>query len=1159
MHDEITTSSPDLTAEELELLAYLLEDEGVVLTSQRQIPRRDPNAEVPLSLAQERMWFLDQWDPGNPASNIPFAVRLSGPLAVDAFERSINAIVQRHESLRTTFVVNNDHPQQMIAPAIVVPLHRMDLRGVPEATKPGEVRRLMMENALHRFDLARGPLIRADLLQLADHEHVFLLNIHHIVFDAWSVGLFMRELTVLYDAFVRGVPSPLPELPVQYPDYAIWQRERLQGDVLKEQLEYWKRQLGGKLPILELPGDRPRPAVLSYEGAIAFHLLPPDLSERLSEFSQREGCTLFMTLFAAFQTLLYRYTDEEDIITATMMANRDMVDIEELLGFFVNTLLLRTNQAADPTFRAFLAEVRETALEGFANQNILFEQLVEELKPPRDTSHTPLFQVMFILQNAPVPARVQNDLRVEFLRVDNGTSKYDLTLSLTESSEGVRIAAEYRTALFDGTTIARMLGHYQTLLEGIIENPDRRLSELPLMTPDETRLLAVWNATAAPYPREAGIHTLFAEQAARTPEAVALIDGAERVSFAELDRRSNQLAQALRARGVGLGTLVGVCLTRSATMVAALLGILKAGAAYLPLDPRYPTERLALMLEDAGPAALLTDPVATLRLPAPSAGGPPRIDLAAEAAAIAALPTEALPPAPGGASLAYIAYTSGSTGRPKGVRATHQGLVNRWAWMQRAFPFAPGEACAQKTALSFVDSVWEIFGPLLAGCPLVFIPDDILLDIDQLVATLAEHAVSRLVLVPALLEAVLQQRGDLAARLPALKLWVSSGEALPADLCARFHARLPGRMLLNLYGSSEVAADATWYVTPADPGGLPVPIGRPIDNMQVYLLDRRMRPVPVGVPGEIYIGGDGLAEGYHQRPDLTAERFIPVGLEARDLRLVEEEPNQASSLKPQASRLYKTGDVGRYRPDGAIEYLGRSDRQIKLRGVRIELEEIEAVLAQHRNVRTAVVLLREDRPGDPYLAAYILPHADDSAMLAEMPDGWRTTLVPALRAHLQTRMPDYMVPSAFVVLDAFPLTPSGKIDRRALPAPDVRASARPAVPPRTPVEKAVSKLWADVLGREPASVEDNFFEVGGHSLKATQLITRLREVFHIALSLRDVFQATTVAALAQVIISHQTQPGQSDKIAQTWLRLQSLSPEERQRMLEQMRKNRDMR
>ncbi len=1139
--DDIAAPNGDLTAEELELVAYLLEDEGVELASQRIIPGRDPDAEIPPSLGQERLWFLDQWDPGNPASNIPFAMRLSGTLVVEAFERSINTIVQRHEALRTSFVAKDGQPQQVVGPALGVPLHRADLSHIPAAEHDAAVRRLMMENAQHRFDLARGPLVRADLLRLAEQEHVFLLNIHHIVFDAWSVGLFLRELTVLYDAFVRGLPSPLPELPVQYADYAIWQRGWLRGEAMQEELAYWKRQLGGSLPVLELPADRPRPAVLTYEGAIATYMLPAALAQRLSELSHREGCTLFMTLFAGFQTLLHRYTGQQDILTSTMTANRSVVDIEELMGLFLNTLVLRTDLSGDPPFRRLLAAVRETTLEGFAHQNVLFEQLIEELKPPRDPSHTPVFQTMFILQNSPVPARVQNDLRVEFLRVDNGTSKYDLTLSLTELPEGIRIAAEYRSALFDAGTIERMLGHYQTLLEGAVANPDRRLSELPLLTEAERRqLLVEWNPAPRPLPEAQCLHELIGQQVARTPEATALTVGNQQLSYRELDARANRLAHLLRAQGIGPEQFVGIYTGRTAELVVAVLAVLKAGAAYVPLDPAYPPERLAIMLADSRAPVVLT----TAETRGTLAFGGAVIDLDSIAETVAAQPDT--PPDSGVTpdNLAYVLFTSGSTGRPKGVQIKHRSAVNFLCSMLREPGLTERDTVLAITTLAFDISVLELFLPLLVGARIALVDRATAADSVRLAEAVERSGATVLQATPATWRMLLDAGWTGNRGLTVL----SGGEGLPRELAERLRARCA--RVWNVYGPTETTVWGTIAEATGSPAAL-TPIGRPVDNTLVYILDPHMQPVPVNVPGELYIGGAGVARGYISRPDLTAERFIPNPFGAGDEpRAKNQEPSAGDAeLNTHSPRLYRTGDLVRWLPDGTMEFLGRIDHQVKLRGFRIELGEIEAVLAEHPAVRAAVVVMREDATGDPFLAAYVVPQGGET----------QAALVPALRAHLGISLPDYMVPAAFMLMEALPLTPSGKVDRKSLPAPEHSTAARPMVPPRTPVEKTLAKLWADVLGRESVGVEDSFFEIGGHSLKATQLISRLREIFHTPLSLRDVFQATTVAALAQVVVAHETQPGQADKIALTWLRLQSITPEDRQRMLEQMRKNRDLR
>ncbi|HEY0602811.1 MAG TPA: condensation domain-containing protein, partial [Herpetosiphonaceae bacterium] len=605
MHHDDTIPSTSLSAEDLELFAYLLEDAGAVDYGSVITPR-DPTAAIPLSFAQERLWFLDQWDPGNTVYNVPFATRISGPLRVDAFAHSLNEIIRRHEALRTTFVAVDGHPHQIVAPALTIPLPLIDLRDLSPADQTAEVQRRIVENAEHSFDLVHGPLLRADLLHLGDQEYMFLLNVHHIVFDAWSVGLFLHELTVLYDALVHDRPAPLPKLAIQYPDFAIWQRQWLQGAVLDEQISYWKHQLRGSLPVLELPTDRPRPAEMKHEGALGYHLIPATVAQQLQVLSQTEGSTLFMTLLAAFQILLHRYTGEIDIITGSAIANRDFVDIEPLMGFFLNTLPLRTDLAGDPTVRTLLHQVRETTLEAYAHQNVPFEQLVEELRPPRDTGHTPIFQVMFILQNAPVPAQGQQDLAVEYLRVDNGTSKYDLTLSLTEMPEGLRAVAEYKTDLFDAATIERLLQHYQTLLESIVADPDQPISRLPLLTAAERQQILAWNEPTTPRAEAACIHHLFEAQVERTPDAIALVFEDTQLTYRELDRRANQLAHHLIALGVQPEERIGLCVERSVEQIVGVLGVLKAGAAYLPLDPAYPIDRLQFMVADAQVRLLLT-------------------------------------------------------------------------------------------------------------------------------------------------------------------------------------------------------------------------------------------------------------------------------------------------------------------------------------------------------------------------------------------------------------------------------------------------------------------------------------------------------------------------------------------------------------------------
>ncbi|MEP6995919.1 MAG: amino acid adenylation domain-containing protein, partial [Acidobacteriota bacterium] len=875
---------------------------------------------------------------------------MTGPLDVGALEESLNEIVRRHDALRTSFSVCEGRPVQVISQARQVALPETDLRDLPVEAREREASRLAGLEAGRLFDLAQGPLFRAKLLRLTEEEHVLIVTMHHIVSDGWSVAVFMRELAMLYDAFRLGKPSPLPELPIQYADYALWQQNWLRGEVLEQQLDYWKRQLAGIPAALELATDRPRAAVHSFRGASIGAILPLGLLQRLNALSHSEGATLFMTLLAAFQALLSRYTGQEDIPVGSPIAGRTQVETEGLIGFFVNTLVLRGDLSGDPTFRQLLARVRETSLEAYAHQDLPFEKLVEELQPERDLGRNPLFQVMFALQNTPASSPELTGLKVAPLSVESKTSHFDLEVYLLEKPSGLTCTFVYATDLFDSGTIVRMMGHYQRLLESVVADPDRCLSTVDLMSGSERhQILVEWNQTETEYPRNKTVHGLFEEQVERTPEAVVLRDGREELRFGELNRRANRLAHFLRKRGVGPEVVVGVCMERSARTVVALLGVLKAGGAYVPLDPSYPEERLAFMLRDSGARVLLTDEPSAPRFSGHEAEVV-RLD-SVDAALSAESETN-----PVGASrpgdLAYVIYTSGSTGPPKGVEALHRGCVNRFAWMWRTYPFAAGEVCCQKTALSFVDSVWEIFGPLLQGIPSVVLPEETVRDPRAFLETLAAARVTRIVLVPSLLRALLDSGIDLAGTLPSLRWWVTSGEALSLELYRRFRGSLPGATLINLYGSSEVSADVTcWDSRSAEPRDA-VPIGRPIANTQVYILDGRGQPVPVGIPGEIYVGGHGLARGYRNRPELTAERFLP-------------DPFR----RVPGARLFRTGDRGRYRDDGQIEYLVRTDFQIKLRGRRIEPGEIESRLGEHAAVVQAVVCLREDLPDQPRLVA----------------------------------------------------------------------------------------------------------------------------------------------------------------------------------------------
>jgi amino acid adenylation domain-containing protein len=1071
---------------------------------------------LPLSFAQQRLWLLDQLEPGSPAYNIPIPLRLRGPLDMQALKKSLGEIVRRHETLRTTFAPASGigsqagKPMQKIAPPADVDLRPVDLRYLPVDEREAAAQSMLSEEAQRPFDLETGPLFRVSLLRIGDEDHMLIANMHHSIADGWSIGIYMAELEALYGAFAAGQPSPLPDLPIQYGDYAAWQRKWLEGERLQTQLDYWRNQMRGAPPALNLPTDRPRPPMQTYGGSHLTFSLPGKLYGGLKELGQREGATFFMTLLAAFQALLYRYTGQPDVIVGSPIAGRTQAETEDMIGFFVNSLVLRTHLGDNPSFREALQRARETALGAYAHQDVPFERLVEALQPERDLSRSPLFQVMFMMESAPPAAPRLGDLRAEFVEMETGTSKFDLTLYLEEAGDHLEGSLEYNTALFDRPTIARMAGHFRTLLEGIIADPQARVAHLPLMPDVEQRLLSEWNDTHDDYPADRCVHELFKEQVERTPNATALIYGGREITYRQLDERADRLARHLRRLGVGPDVPVAVCMERSIDMVVSLLGALKAGGAYVPLDPAYPQERLAYMLRDSGAKVLISQQGLAGSIPSYE-GRTVFIDAAWEEAG---LELEERPePAVTPGNAAYVMYTSGSTGQPKGVLGLHRGVVNRLSWMYAAYPFVRGEVCCQKTALSFIDSVWEVFGPLLAGVPSVILPDDTVGDVNLFVAALAQHKVTRLVLVPSLLRAILDG-GHGLGELAMLKLWVASGESLPAELVTRFRQALPGAKLLNLYGSTEVAADVTWYDTAClQEGATSVPIGRPIANTQVYILDAYGHSVPVGVPGGVYVGGHGLARGYHAKPDQTGESFVPNPFS--------EEPG---------SRLYRMGDLGRFLPDGNIEFLGRADSQEKLRGIRIEPDEIAAHLSEHPAVRECVVLVREDRPGDARLVAYVVLHAPETAEAGD------------LRGFLQMRIPAFMVPSAFVFIEELALTPSGKVDRKALPPPTY-AGAGGRVAPRDAIEAVLAGMWSSVLNIEAVGIYDNFFELGGHSLLATQLVSRIRQDLRADIILRQLFEHPTIVGLSEVLVAQETRPGRTLKIAQVLQQIEGMSDE----------------
>ena len=1126
---------------------HLADNSRTTAEEQVNIPEEAEVFVFPASFAQQRLWFLDRLFPGNSSYNVSAALRLTGSLNLAALEQTFNEIVRRHEALRTTFRMLEGQLVQVIAPSLTIPLPVVDLRNLPATEQESETQRLATEERSRPFDLSSEPLLRVMLLQLDSSEHVLLLNLHHIVSDGWSIGVLIRELGTLYTAFANNQPSPLPELPIQYADFADWQREWLQGEVLETQLAYWKQQLDN-LPLLNLPTNRPRPATPTYRGATQFLELPKNLSEKLEALSQRQGVTLFMTLLAAFQTLLYRYTQQSDLVIGSAIANRNRYEIEWLIGFFVNSLVLRTNLSGNPTFLELLDRVREVALGAYAHQDLPFEKLVEELHPERNLSHHPLFQVAFSLQNTPIEALELPGLTLSQLDFDTPSAKFDLEFHMWQSPDGLRGQVIYSTDLFDDTTITRMLGHFQTLLESIVANPEQRLCDLPLLTEsDRHQLLVEWNDTQADYSKNSCIYQLFEEQVEQTPDANALVFEDEQLTYRELNIRANKLAHHLQQLGVVPDVLVGICLERSIEMIVGLLGILKAGGAYLPLDPTYPQERLNFMLEDAQISILLTHSLlAPLFNRSEGEEGwgdrPPGlsivwVDKDEEANAYGtatpnASQTEKNPTSSVTAdNLAYVIYTSGSTGKPKGVLIEHRGLCNLSEAQIQTFNLSPSNRILQFASLSFDASIFEIVMALGTGATLYLAKKESLLPGQALIKLLRDKAITHVTLPPAVL-AVLP-----TAELPALRTIIAAGESCSPDIIKRWAAN---RRFFNAYGPTEATVWST--VAEIHDDSTKPPIGRPIANTQVYILDAQLQPVPIGIRGELYIGGDGLARGYLNRPELTAERFIPNPFSDKE-----------------GARLYKTGDLARYQPDGNIEFLGRIDEQVKIRGFRIELGEIEAVLNQHPEVREAVVIAREDISANKRLIAYVVPNSrggfnQDVAGTCESVDKPAPTSPKSkslvderkrstqnlksndLRHFLKAKLPEYMIPSAFVMLETLPLLPNGKVDRRALKAlsTDKTELAEDFIAPRTPTEEAIAKIWTEVLKCDRpldgavkrsypegegnrVSVRDNFFELGGDSLLAVRLMAQIHQEFERELPLSTLFLTPTIEGLASVL------------------------------------------
>ncbi|MEA5561957.1 non-ribosomal peptide synthase/polyketide synthase [Planktothrix agardhii] len=1082
------------TVAELAHLIEPLQQQNLTLTVPPILPRTK-DGELPLSFAQQRLWFLDQLQPNSALYNIPMVLRLQGNLNQGALEQSLWSICDRHEVLRTNFVTINGQPTQIIQTTRET-ISVVDLQDLPIQEQAEKTQQLKQKQATQPFDLAKESLIRITLVVLSETEHLLLVCMHHIISDGWSIEVFIHELTTLYNAYAQNQPANLAPLPIQYADFAIWQRQWLQGDVLQTQLNYWRNQLADAPALLSLPTDHPRPAVQSFVGTQQEFSLSPKLSQALTELSRQQGVTLFMTLLAAFDTLLYRYTGSSDILVGTPIANRNRGEIEGLIGFFVNTLVMRTDLSDNPSFSQLLTRVREVTMDAYAHQDLPFEMLVEALQPERDLSHTPLFQVAFVLQNTPKSEIAMTGLTVTDLPPENTTAKFDLTLAMVNTDDGLKGVWEYNTDLFESSTIERLSGHFLNLLGGIVANPQARISQLPLLTESETnQLLIEWNNTQVDYPQIKCIHQLFEEQAERTPDAIAVVFENQQLTYAELNDRANQLAHYLRKLGVKPDELVGICLERSLDMIVGLLAILKVGGAYVPIDPDYPQERISFMLQDTQVKIILTCESLQNSLQNHQTIV---ICLDKDWQQINQASLENLNSTVSADNLAYVIYTSGSTGIPKGVIVTHQA-VNRLVLNTNYIQFTPDDRVVQASNIAFDAATFEIWGALLNGAKIIIIAKSVLLSPQELALSLKENQISVLFLTTAFFN---QLANLVPQAFSSLRCLLFGGEAVEPKWVQEVLEKGAPQRLLHVYGPTENTTFSSWYlVENVASTATTIPIGKAIANTQIYLLDKNLQPVPIGVVGELHIGGMGLAKGYLNRPELTQEKFIPNPFEKDEV--IPPTPLNKDGNEP--SKLYKTGDLARYLPDGNIEYLGRIDNQVKIRGFRIELGEIEALLNQNEDVQSACVIAREDNPGDKRLVAYLVPQPEIILTIDE------------IRQFLKAKLPDYMVPNAFVILEALPLTPNGKIDRRALPVPDLQSQGE-YIAPRNPIEEKMAQIWAEVLKLKRVSIEDNFFELGGHSLLATQAISRLQETFEIVLPLRYLFESQTIAQLSAVIL-----------------------------------------
>ena len=1119
-----------LPPEKRELLELMLQEKGVDLNQIAILPQpRDTNT-FPLSFAQQRLWFLDRLEPGSPLYNIPSVLRIKGRLNIEALEKSFNEIIKRHEVLRTVFGEEKGEAHQIILPELQLPLEHIDLTQIPEQDREKEFLRLAVEESLKPFNLATGPLLRVTLLKLGAQEFGLFVTMHHIVSDNWSTGLFVHEIMRLYEAFVTGKAHNLPPLKVQYADFAVWQRKWLAGKTLEKQLDYWRKQLEGIPPLLELPLDKPRPAYQTYNGDFKLFEIPAELSNRLRELSRQQDATLFQTLLAAFFVLLHRYSAQDDICVGSPIANRNRKETEALIGFFVNTLVLRANLSGNPAFTELLQQVKQTTLGAYQHQDLPFEMLVEALQPERDMSHSPLFQVMFVMNNAPVEKLQLPGVELSLVEIENKTTKFDLILNVTDGEEALKCKLEYNTDLFLPQTMDRFIGHYLTLLQEIVARPQAPVGSLNLLTGTERkRLLDEWSQPERRYDEKRSVIALFEEQVRRTPDGIALRVKERQLTYGELDAQANRLARYLLKQGLKKGDIVGVNADRSPEMIVAFLAVLKSGGIYLPLDPDYPIERLEYMLRDAKARFMLTKS-SFAQQPRTAAQ---KIFLDAEWTVIEQQ-TETSP----GIELfpqdsAYVIYTSGSTGQPKGVQVQHGPLANHCLDMCDHYQLSPDDNVLQFAALNFDASIEQILPPLISGAT-VCMRDNEIWNSQQFAQKIQEYDLTVINPPTAYWSQLIRDWAKHPEQLPEnrLRLVIIGGDVFHPETVELWQkSPLKNVRLLNAYGPTETVITATTFEVRPDFNASTVPIGRPRANREVYVLDAYGNPAPVGIPGELIIGGTALAKGYLYRPELSEERFVP------------------NPLKEKPGRVYKTGDRVRFLADGNLEFLGRVDNQVKIRGFRIELGEIEHVMNGIEGIKHAVVKVFENDKRDKILVGYY--QTEEGTELG----------TNDLRDRLRSQLPDYMIPSVFVALETMPIGPGGKINRHALPKPDLSKAhvSTEYVAPRTESEEKLAAIVREILNVERVGVFDNFFELGGHSMMATQVVSRIQEEFGVSLPLRTLFEFPTIDGIAGKIAELQLEEHldeeNDEELSALLDELEDLSEEEVQKLLEEEETN----